>query len=87
MSCVCECVRACVCGSRLSWFSEHRRESTRDEARILCLEGLSPGHDERRSASLYRGLGRSPQRGSRGRALGGDQGALTPSPSLKLKYL
>jgi len=53
-------------------------DAFRDEARILHLGGLSPGHGERGSARLYRGFwgatpvgvpeGRAPSEGQRGKA-------------------
>ena len=42
--------------------------------------GLSPGHNERWSPSLYRGLGAEPPAGSRAEPPVGSQGGKAPSP-------
>jgi len=63
-----------VTSSKRSWvwwdhFHYPRKSiTTRGEARLLHLGGLSPSHGEHGSVSLYRSLGWSPQRWSMGQS-------------------
>ena len=60
-TCRCACQRCHRNGTSVHAItSRFNLDSTRGEARILRLGGLSTGHGERGSTSLYRGLGAEP---------------------------